>query len=256
MSSPLARLQSDFQAYLIDAEKGEAFKQSIVNDAKVGVKKRLSIYADAYRLRIIEALANSYPKLKALLGDDLFDVTARSYIDFHPSTYRNMRWVGDKMQIHLIKTLPQHPIAAEMAAFEWALSLAFDAEDVPVLQLQDLATLAPEDWADLQLTFHPSVQLLPLKWNVLLVWQALDVDETPPVPAQINESCLVWRTEMSSHYQSLDKDEEDALKLLATGATFGKFCSSLESIYTEQEATVKAAQYLSGWLNKGLMAKT
>ena len=122
--SQLAKLQSDFQAYLMDAGKGAAFKNYIVDDEKVGATRRLSIYADAYRLRIIEALANSYPKLKALLGDNLFDVTARSFIDAYPSTYQNMRWVGDKMQTHLIKTLPQHPIAAEMAAFEWALEHA------------------------------------------------------------------------------------------------------------------------------------
>ncbi|WP_020167457.1 MULTISPECIES: HvfC/BufC N-terminal domain-containing protein [Methylotenera] len=254
--SRLAQLQADFQAYLMDEDKGAAFKNCIVDDAKVGVKRRLSIYADAYRLRIIEALANSYPKLKALLGDDLFDATARSYIDAHPSTYRNMRWVGDKMQMHLIHSLPQHPIAAEMAAFEWALGLAFDAKDTPVLQLQDLAAIPPEDWAELPLVFHPSVQWLPLKWNVLLVWQALNADETPPTPTQINEPCLVWRSESSSHYQSLDESEDKAIKLVATGATFGELCECLQSIYSEQEAMIKAAQYLSSWLNNGLMAKT
>lgn len=254
--SQLAQLQADFQRYLMDEDKGAAFKSSIVDDAKVGVKRRLSIYADAYRLRIIEALANSYPKLKALLGDDLFDATARSYIDAYPSTYRNMRWVGDQMQTHLMQTLPQHPIASEMAAFEWSLGLAFDAADTPVLQLQDLAAIPPEDWADLPLVFHPSVQLLPLKWNVLSVWQALDADETPPIPAQINEPCLVWRSESSSHYQSLDDSEDNAVKLVLQGASFGELCECLQSNYSEQEAMTKAAQYLSGWLNNGLMAKT
>lgn len=255
-SSQLAQLQSDFQAYLIDAKKGAAFKKYIVNDKKVGVTTRLGIYADAYRLRIIEALATSYPKLKALLGDDLFDATARSYIDTYPSMYRNMRWVGDKMQMHLIKTLPQHPIAAEMASFEWALGLAFDAEDAPVLQLQDLASIPPEAWADLQLVFHPSVQLLPLKWNAVLTWQALDAEENPPAAQQINESCLVWRTNMSAHYQSLDSLEDQAIKLVATGASFGGMCEWLEDKCTNQEATMQAAQYLSSWLNQGLIVKT
>lgn len=252
-NSQLAQLQSDFQAYLIDSAKGAAFKNRIVDDQKVGATKRLSIYADAYKLRIIEALANSYPKLKALLGDDLFDASARSFIDVYPSTYPNMRWVGDKMQTHLIKTLPQHPIAAEMADFEWALGLAFDAEDTPVLQLQDLATLPPEEWADLPLVFHASVQLLPLKWNVLLVWQALDAEETPPAPRQINESCLVWRSNLSSHYQSLDSLEELAIKLVATGASFGDLCEWLENKCIEP--TEQAAQYLSNWLNQGLIVK-
>lgn len=203
--SQLAQLQANFQAYLIDENLGDEFKKNIVDDAKVGVKKRLSIYADAYRLRIIEALSNSYPKLKALLGDDLFNTTARSYIDAYPSKYRNMRWVGDQMATHLADTLSQHPIAAEMASFEWALGLAFDAEDLPVLKMQDLALIAPENWADLALKFDSSVQLLTLKWNVLLVWQALDLNIIPPAPVLINEHCLIWRQETNSHYQSLDK---------------------------------------------------
>ncbi len=252
----LAQLQADFQAYLMDEDSGAAFKNNIVDDAKVGVKRRLSIYANAYRLRIIEALANSYPKLKVLLGDDLFDATARSYINAYPSTYRNMRWVGDKMQTHLLEILPQHPIAAEMAAFEWALGLAFDAADMPTLQLQDLAAIPPEDWAALQLDFHPSVQLLPLKWNVLLIWQALDAEQNPPKASQINESCMVWRYEMNSHYQSLDEAECQAIKFVLTGATFGQLCEHLQDIYSEQEATMQAAQLLSAWLNSGWLVKS
>ncbi|NOS97643.1 MAG: DUF2063 domain-containing protein, partial [Methylotenera sp.] len=138
--SHLAQLQADFQAYLLDDAQNSSFIKAVVDDKKVGASKRLSIYHDAYRLRIIEALATAYPKLNALLGDVLFDNIAREYISAYPSTYRNLRWYGSQMREHLLTTLPQHPIAAEMADFEWTLSLAFDAEDVPELTLQDLAT--------------------------------------------------------------------------------------------------------------------
>ena len=67
-----------------------------------------------------------------------------------------------------------------MASFEWGLSLAFDAEDAPILTLQDLAAIAPENWADLRFQFHPSMQLFMFKWNVLRVWQALNIEESPP----------------------------------------------------------------------------
>ena len=151
----LVQLQSDFQAYLFDSDKGAAFKSQIIDDKKVGATKRLSIYYDAYRLRIIEALSNGYPNLKNLLGDDLFDQTARAYIDLHPSTYRNMRWYGGEMSAYLSKTLPQHPIAAEMAAFEWALGLAFDAEDAPILNLQELAQFSSKIGQIYALSFIP-----------------------------------------------------------------------------------------------------
>ena len=263
--SGLAKLQADFQAYLLDDVKSAAFKSQIIDDKKVGATKRLSIYVDAYWLRIVEALATAYPKLKMLLGDDFFDNTARSYIDRFPSTYRNMRWVGGNMQTHLKNTLPQHPIAAEMAAFEWALGLAFDAEDAPILSLQDLATIAPEAWADLKFTFHPSLKMLPLQWNVLQIWNALEKKETPPAITKTDEACLVWRQGfnfgfdlehgLNSHFRSLDFAEYAALQLAISGASFGALCEKLQENATEEEATIQAAQYLSGWLTDGLITK-
>ncbi len=253
--SHLAQLQADFQAYLIDDIKGVAFKNRIIDDIKVGVNKRLGIYYDAYRFRIIEALATAYPKLHSMLGDDLFESTARSYIDQYPSTYRNMRWVGDKMQTHLLKMLPQHPIAAELAVFEWTLSLAFDAEDAPILTLQDLAEVSPETWADLKFVFHPSVQLLPLEWNVLQIWHALNNEETPPGVAQNSEPYLIWRRDMNSHFRSLEATEYTAIQLAISGVNFGVICEKLQKNTTEEAATMQAAQYLSSWLNEGLITK-
>ena len=253
--SHLAQLQSDFQAYLMDDVKGAAFKAQIVNDKKVGVKKRLGIYYDAYRLRIIEALTNVYPMLKALLGDEMFDRTARSYIDQYPSTYRNMRWVGDQMQLHIQKILPQHPVAAELAAFEWALSLAFDAKDEPNLTLQDLAAIPPEDWADLKFVFHPSLHILQLHWNILPIWGALNSKETPPKSVKTNVACLIWRMDLNSHYRSLDTAEHAALQSAIAGASFGALCEQLQENTSEEQATMQAAQYLSGWLNDGLITK-
>ena len=252
--SHLSQLQTDFQAYLLDDAQGINFLNAIVNDQKVGATKRLSIYANAYRLRIIEALATAYLKLHSLLGDDYFDSTARSYIKQYPSTYRNMRWVGGEMAAHLQATLPQHAIASEMAQFEWALGLTFDAEDAPVLSLQDLAAIPPENWADLRFKFHPAVQLLALKWNVLLVWQALNAEETPPAAAQINEPCVVWRKDLNSHYRSLDLAEYAALQQLISGATFGELCEKLQENTSEEHATMQAAQYLVGWLNEGMIS--
>lgn len=262
----LAQLQADFQAYLFDSDKGAAFKNQIIDDVKVGAKKRLGIYHDAYRFRIIEALATAYPKLHVMLGDDLFDSTARSYIDQFPSTFRNMRWVGGHMQTHLKSTLPQHPIAAEMAAFEWALGLAFDAEDAPVVTLQDLAAIPPEDWAALKFSFHPSLQVLLLQWNVVQIWNALEKEEPLPAIAKTDESSLVWRQSfnlgfdlargLNSHFRSLDPAEYAALQLAISGASFGALCEKLQENATEEEATMQAAQYLSGWLNEGLISAT
>ena len=107
--------------------------------------------------------------MHSLLGDDYFDSTARSYIKQYPSTYRNMRWVGGEMAAHLQATLSQHPIASEMAQFECALGLSFDAEDAPIVSLQDTAKIPPENWATLTFILHLSAHLLPLQFNAVQI---------------------------------------------------------------------------------------
>ena len=252
----LAQLQADFQAYLLsDAQDGH-FIKAVVNDQKVGASKRLSIYHDAYRLRIIEALATAYPQLKALLGDVLFDKVARQYIAAHPSTYRNLRWYGSEMCEHLQATLSQHPIAAEMANFEWKLSLAFDAEDVPELSLQDLVTIPPENWAELSFEFQPAINIVQTSWNTIPVWQALEAEETPPKPAKENQALtwLIWRKDFNSQFRLMTETEMTVLKKMLKGATFGDICANLEAEMDADEAMTTAAQYLASWLQEGMIS--
>ena len=254
--SQLAKLQAEFQAYLLNDVQGTNFIKAVVDDKKVGAKKRLSIYHDAYRLRIIEALAAAYPQLKALLGDVLFNKTAREYIAAYPSTYRNLRWYGNEMRQHLLEALPQHPIAAEMADFEWTLSLAFDAEDVPELNLQDLAEIPPENWAGLSFKFQPAIKIVRTRWNTIPVWQALEAEETPPKPAQEStyQSWLIWRKNFNSQFRLVAEMEVIALNMAMAGATFGEVCESLEGEMDEEEAMTTAAQYLATWLQEGVIS--
>lgn len=254
----LKQLQEGFLAYLYDDVAGSAFKVNIINDDKVGVAKRLSIYHDAYRLRIIGVLGSDYPNLKKYLGDNLFEHTARTYISHYPSRYPNMRWVGQHMAEHLSKTLPQHPIAAELASFEWSLGVAFDADDTPNIKLQDLTEISPENWANIMLKAHASMQLLSFKYNTLTVWKALNTGVTSSKSIKDNSTCLVWRKGLDSHFRTIDNLEKVALEKLVTGISFGDLCEFIQgeeviSEHAEIVAMQTAAQYLSNWINDGLI---
>jgi len=253
--SHLSDIQAGFQAYLMGNEKGASFINQIVNDKDLGIEKRLGIYYDAYRLRIIEVLGNVYPNLKRLLGAAYFNQAARSYIDAYPSTHRNMRWVGDQMALHLEQTLPEHPIAAEMAKFEWLLGLAFDAEDAPVLQLEEIATLPPEAWGQLIFQFHPSMRMLELNWNAIEVWQALDNEDSPPALTQLKSHCLIWRHLTDSYFRLVEDAESDAIHLVMSGGSFSEMCELLQQHNVDEQAAMhQAAQYLSQWINEELLS--
>jgi hypothetical protein len=124
----------------------------------------------------------------------------------------------------------------------------------------------PEGWAELSFEFQPAVHFMPLRWNTVAVWKALDAEETPPTPEQqcAFETWLIWRHEMTPRFCSLEAMEEIALNAAISGASFGDICETLGGqlekaqglVYeAEEEATVKAAQYLAGWLESGMIAR-
>ena len=74
----LERLQDDFLRWLVQGD--QAFERDILGSEKVSSGLRMEIYRNAYRLRLLEALTDSYPALHTLLGDDRFEALGLAYI--------------------------------------------------------------------------------------------------------------------------------------------------------------------------------
>ena len=81
--SALADLQQTFQGYVLRDEPGVV--ERIAGGERVDPQQRLRIYFDAYRLRLVEALATDYEALRALMGDDAFGAACRAYVEATPS---------------------------------------------------------------------------------------------------------------------------------------------------------------------------
>src|SRR3990167_541674 len=184
-------LQCKFQSCLIHSDPD--FKSYINNTGKLSIETRLSIYENAYRLRLMDALAANYPVLYKCLGDDQFNQLAESYLKCHPSTYRSIRWFGDKLAFFLHKTAPYHchSYLSELAQFEWTMTLVFDASDDPTLQIEDVVVIQPEKWPCMWFRPHASLHRLHLDWNVVQIWQAIMQDQIPPDPAECSTPMLL-----------------------------------------------------------------
>src|SRR5271169_3871999 len=162
----LAGLQQAFQAYVHEPARLDDIVQGIHPDTRVSAEDRLGIYATAYRLRLLEALDADYPGLHVLAGDEEFDAIGRAFIAAQPSVFYNLRWYGGDLPRFLRNSdeYRQYGVLAEMADFEWALVTAFDAPDDPLLQVEDIARVAPGDWPELRFEVHSSVQMVDLLW--------------------------------------------------------------------------------------------
>ena len=252
----LRDLQLRFQDYLLG--NSEDIERDIVSTANARAEHRLGTYYNAYRIRLIDCLAVDYSALEKTLGREAFEGLALDYLARYPSTHPSVRWFGR----HLPEYLRQYyrgddqEFLAELADWEWALAMVFDAADSERLfALEDMARVAPEDWPLLRFEFKPALRWLDLNWNVPLIRQACDEDSEIP-PRQRNPHplrWLLWRRELKTRWRSLEVDEAWALEQAANGADFAAICEGLLEWIDAEQVSLRAAGLLKQWVGDGLL---
>jgi hypothetical protein len=254
---PLRRLQQDLQHHLL-GESGP-IAAAIVDAPPLPTAERLAIYRNAYRVRLIEALDETYPILHQLLGDETFAALGESFIAWRPSVHRSIRWYGRELGGFMASTAPfaQQPILSEIAMFEWTLSEVFDSADAQSLARAALSALEPAAWATLKLRFHPSVRRLALSWNTTAVWQAASREQTPPQPQMAEHPVLwlLWRQNLQNYFRSMDAIEAAALDSALLGDSFSEVCAALAESLPEEQIPLRAATLIGTWADSGIIAE-
>jgi hypothetical protein len=253
--SPLKGLQTDFKSFLLRGD--ERMLERVVGSAKVSAPRRLAIYYDAYRLRLIEALDSNYPVLHAWMGNDEFEQLGLAYLETHPSTHFSIRYFGHRLSEYLAsaETYRDKPYLNEMAALEWAMSEAFDAADGRSMNPDDMATIPPEAWPEMRLALHASVHRLDLRWNVPAIWKAIKEEQAPgeATASEWPQPWLLWRQDLKIFFRSLSVEEAWAIDSARSSGTFAIICDGLGEWIDAQNIAVHAAGLLKKWLSDGLV---
>jgi hypothetical protein len=251
----LRQLQRDLQSHLLGEPSSIA--DAIVDAPPLPVADRLGIYRNAYRVRLIEALDDTYPVLHGVLGDEVFAALGEEFVAAHPSVHRSIRWYGGELSGFLSRCPPyaEQPILAEVALLEWTLAEVFDAADADPTPRAALSAVDASAWSELQFGFHPSLRRLHFLWNTTAVWQAMSHDETPPDPvcAEHPVPWLLWRQNLQSYFRSMTADEAAALDSALRGGNFGEICESLAEWLPDDEVPLRAASLLGTWADTGII---
>jgi len=251
----LRQLQRDLQSHLLGEPSPIA--DAIADAPPLSVADRLGIYRNAYRVRLIEALDDTYPVLHAVLGDEVFSALGEEFVAAHPSVHRSIRWYGSALSEFLRQCPPyaEQPILAELALLEWTLAEVFDAADAKPKPRSALSAIDASAWSELKFEFHPALRRLHLHWNTAAVWQAMKRDEAPPDPvcAEHPVPWLLWRQDLQNYFRSMTADEAAALDLGRSGANFGAICETLAEWLPDDEIPLRAASLLGTWADSGII---
>lgn len=246
----LAQLQQAFQHHILRGQPDIAAQ--IEGDAQNPAHVRLGIYSFAYTARLVEVLGETFPAVKAALGEAAFARLIGAFVQQHPSRFSSARDYGADLPQWLAANLrgPRAQGVADLARFEWAVADVFDAADAAVLPPAALAGVDPRQWPRLTFTFSPALQRLGINSNAVAWWTFACAARPRPGRwrATPPQQWLIWRQDLVVRYRRLSRMEAHALDAARAGSRFGVLCERLSA--------AQAARLLHDWFSAGLIVAT
>ncbi len=252
-TNALKQLQQSFFGHLV-GEQTDVIEH-IQSTSDRSASQRLNIYASGYRLRLKEAISTDFDKLFSYLGDDLFEQLMDAYIDRYQSSHPSLRYYSKNM-CELLKAeepFTQYPELIELANIEQTFNNSFDAADCDTITMDKIAEIAPEAWADLSITFHASMALLPLQKNTFPIWKALSEEQSPPNSLVEPSIWMIWRKDLVSRYREVSEAESKILTLAMNGENFTQLCEAMLAFCDEEQAPMQVIGLLQNWINEKLV---
>ena len=185
---------------------------------------RFAVYRNNVMVSLIDALADTYPVVQALVGEDFFRAMARLFALARPPNSPVLAYYGQDFAAFINSFAPAAcvPYLADVARLEMARVLAYHAADVPPIPpqtLQDVLTDPPQ-LASARLVLHPSVHTIASPFAVLTIWAAHQGLPAPtafdPTPAQ---TVLVFRHGLAVDMLELFKGTAQFVQALLAGYT-------------------------------------
>lgn len=255
--STLCEIQNNFQNYLTSNQITSILPQ-IAPDSRFDATKRLKVYFDSYRIRLLEILKLDFPKTHTLLGDESFEMASLKYLEKHPSHHFSVRYFGQHFSQFLATEPPFRdcPVLAEMAQFEWNLAYTVDAKNAPLITQDQLKNIMPEQWPNIVFEFHPSVTSNEFKWNTPKLWQLIESEAEPQPPEQlaIAQRWLFWRKDIRSYFLSCNEHENIIYNALQKKQNFAQICDQLFNTVEEQLIPSIVATTLMKWINEKMFS--
>lgn len=186
----------DFAAALLDPQRPLPAGLAAWNGSDPA--RRFAVYRNNVIVSLVAALAETFPVLRRLVGDEFFDAMAALHVREHPPTSPVLADYGAGFAGWLEGFAPAQalPYLPDMARLEHARVMAFHAADAAPLAAEAIAARCadashlPGSWPIL----HPSCRVLRSPFAVEALWAAHQHDgEMPAVDIDRPGAALVLR---------------------------------------------------------------
>jgi uncharacterized protein (UPF0276 family) len=247
---PLASAQQHMQEAIMQGDAWDSAPESWIR-TKEGFSpaEQLAVYANAYRFRLRDVVAEDYPVLKTYLGDDAFNTLIRRFVETHQPQHFNIARFALKLPGFVAHERPDDVFALELCQLETELAQLADAAETPALTPAQLAGLDPQQLMDSVLRPRQALRLLAYAYPVNDYYRAVMDGESPEAPPAQASFLAIFRHDDTMWRLALEKDEYHLLALLCRGSSVGEALDSLDPAAAEA-----LKRWFARWMQNGLLA--
>jgi hypothetical protein len=239
----LAHVQKGFHAMLAAAE------DAAFDGVPPGTGR--AVYRNNYRAQLVGCLEESYPLLRAFIGQEAFLHAAATHIRRMPPHAWTLDAYADDFGATLLALFPDNPDLHELAWIEHALDQAFVGPDAAPASADALAAV---DWDHAVLRLTPTLHLRTASTNAAALWFALRDGGSPESEMLAAPGgLLVWRRGFMSCLRDLDPVEHAAILHVHRDGSFAGLCALLVERLGEEQGIHSAGAMLADWLDSGLI---
>ncbi len=251
------------------AEVAEKF---IAPNSRLTAFERLEIYNRQYWFRVLGALAEDFPAVRAVVGSRRFEALSVAYLTAHPSRSFTLRNLGSPfpawLAAHPQQAGRRHRLAVDAARIEWAFVEAFDSAERAPLSQKQIAALNGES----RLALQPHLQLVALDYPAdELVLElhhrekrqtseagvahqdasgaAVTVPRLRPLPTWL----ATHRVDLSVYYRRLEREEFQVLAAIRAGLSLGEALEAgfLGSRIPAKRREQRVQEWFANWAELG-----
>ncbi len=227
-----------------------------LGDDRLDAIGRLDIYANMYFFRLRDALAEIYPRLSALVGDDGFHDLVTDYLVACPPAHPSIDRAGARLPGFVAghELARARPWLADLAAVEWAMTELHGGPDATPLGLSELRAIAPEELGDVRLGLVPCHALVRSSHAIDTLLSEGTADGAAD-PAAAATTIAVWRPGLVVQRRALSAIEAPLLERLAAGATVAEVCEAVAVMVGDEAAVATAFECLARWSGEGQLVR-
>lgn len=254
MSESLKAIQERFAAALLDPKSEHVLRDlklkfGSTNDVRVD---RFSIYRGNLLAIWSKTLANAFPVVQRLVGDEFFEDLARLYGRAYPSQSGDLNFLGEHFPsfLSLQESLQGYPYIAAVADLEWVIHCNYYQQDQEKISLPQFISQAGEKLQESSLHFASGVSLHKSDFASYLIWlahQGVEVEHLT-VPLETPSYCIICRPQWQPTVVELSEASFRALEVLLQGEALAQALD----VALQIQADFDVGGQLQTWFASGL----